>query len=314
MSNENVTQRVVGRQHLFMRGVSVRSLVLLAASGCFNPPAAPPDAPDAPYGYDGPEGEDAFDAPIEFRPWGAVTVVLPAMGDDDPTLTEDMLELYFNRNSDIYVATRATVADPFGTPALVSELSTSFAETTPEVSANGLTIYFASRNTPTLGVEDIWMATRLSRSDPWSAPVHVTELSSTAFDGAPTPTVDDIGLVMYSDRSGSLEIYESTRQFPSDPWNAPVVHAELTTGSGELDPMLSPDRLTIYYDSAASNGGDLYVARRASPMASFFTPAPIAELNTPLALEEDPWVSPDGRHMFFASNRTGTEGIYEASR
>ena len=31
----------------------------------------------------------------------------PATGDDDPTLTGDMLEMYFNRNSDIYVVIRA---------------------------------------------------------------------------------------------------------------------------------------------------------------------------------------------------------------
>jgi Tol biopolymer transport system component len=60
--------------------------------------------------------------------------------------------------------------------------------------------------------------------------------------------------------------------------------------------------------------GDLYVAPRARRGEPFGAPRPIAELNAPGALDQDPWISPDGRHLFFASDRSGQMAIYEARR
>jgi len=59
---------------------------------------------------------------------------------------------------------------------------------------------------------------------------------------------------------------------------------------------------------------DLFQATRAdasSPFASSL--APISELNTS-ASEEDPWISQDGRHILFTSDRSGRSRIYEAWR
>src|SRR5690349_20008434 len=79
------------------------------------------------------------DGAMPLGPWGLPTALFPGGGDDDPTLTGDLLELYFNRNSDIYTSTRASVTDAWGTPALVTELSTVYNETTPEITYDGLT-------------------------------------------------------------------------------------------------------------------------------------------------------------------------------
>jgi hypothetical protein len=233
----------------------MRGLIAGSLGGCFNPPPALPDAPPDGPRFDSPWGPgDVWDGPkqVVFGPWSPPMPVLTAMGDDDPTLTEDMLEMYFNRSSDIYVAKRATTADPFGTPTRVDELSSTSPETTPEITYDGLTIYFASRRTPTLGVEDIWMATRASRTAAWNTPVHVTELSSSGFDGAATRDANGLAFVLYSDRSGTLEIYESFRNSTANPFPAPTVHSELTSGVGDYDPMLSLDLETIYYDSSMS--------------------------------------------------------------
>src|ERR1041385_2596536 len=123
------------------------------------------------------------DAPadsIGMGMWTNIATVLPGapVGDDDPTLTSDLLELYFNRSSDIYVSRRSKVSDPWGAPSLVTELSSASGETTPEITSNGLTIFISSDKAPTTGGEDIWMSTRVSRSAAWSTPVHIDALSS----------------------------------------------------------------------------------------------------------------------------------------
>jgi hypothetical protein len=275
-----------------------RIVSALLLTGCFN---APP-LPGAPA--DGPQ--------VVMYPWGTPTSVLTPMGDHDPTLTDDMLELYVTRSSDIYVARRATTDDSFGTPVLVSELSSPEDEATPEITGDGLVIYFSSHRTP--GMEDVWTANRPSRSSPWSPPARVAQLSSAGIDEAATPSADGYALVLDSSRDGTHEIYETLHPLPSDPWYVPAVHSELTSSIGAFDPMLSHDRTTIYFDSPVAGDGDLFEAFRSSVYGPFSQPIPIVELNTAFHVEEDPWVSPDGRHIFFASTRDGAEGIYEAVR
>src|SRR5262245_35691555 len=97
-------------------------LALVAVSGCgFAPSIGASNAPDASA-----TTFDATDAAIPFGPWGTPTPITlaPVGGVDDPTLTSDLLELYFNANADIYVATRVQATDAWGAPQLIATLST----------------------------------------------------------------------------------------------------------------------------------------------------------------------------------------------
>jgi hypothetical protein len=254
---------------------------------------------------------------VTLGPWGppAVIATLPS-GADDPTLTDDRLEIYFQLANDIHVATRASVSDPWGPSSVVSELSTSTAaESTPEVAGDGLTIYFASMRTPTLGFDDIWIATRDARTSAWRAPVRVIELSSAFGDGSATPSVDGHTIVLSSLRPDSIsKLFVASRTHTSEPWGAPAELQSLSSGVGEFGPILSPDGLTIYFDSQIGGGGDLYQATRSSPGAPFDPPEPITELNAAAFRDGDPWVSADGRHIVFASNRGGSMQLWEATR
>jgi hypothetical protein len=86
-----------------------------------------------------------------------------------------------------------------------------------------------------------------------------------------------------------------------------------------IDAFLSEDGLSLYFNMTPGAGeteGDLYVARRATPGEGFGAPEPLDELNTP-GDERDPWLSPDGRHLFYASSwdgesADGTLNIFEA--
>lgn len=260
-------------------------------------------------------GSDAPADAAPLGPWATpVPVDIPAVGDDDPTATGDLLELYFNRDADIYVTRRASTSDAWDAPVAVTELNTADAETTPEVSYDGLTIYLASARTGGAGGNDIWMATRATRSDLWSTPVHVDELSSAAAEGAAASTHPHV-ITIDSDRAGTtlLDLYVATRTNPNDPWGTPVRIDELSTAGSEGNPMMTGDRLTLYFDSDRSGDGELYVATRPGTTAPFDAPQQITEVSSPAA-ESDPWISPDGRTLYFTSDRDGTLRLWQTTR
>ena len=290
----------------------VRWLVVCVAACAFRPGGVPNDG-----AVDGPRPDDVLDAPVDaamLGPWDTPTLVFATTGDDDPTLTADLRELYFNRNGDIYISTRATTALPWSTPMRVDELSSTTAtETTPEITGDGLTIYITSNRAGTLGIGDVWVSTRATRSDPWPMPMHVSELCSTVDDAAPTPTDDQLVMVLTSPRTagaGFYDVYISERALPTDIWAVPTNLMTVNSSTNDYSPMLSQDRLTLYFDSGRTGvSEDLYMATRAASTDSFSTPVPIDELNTGAA-ESDPWVSPDGRHIYF--ERGGS--LYKSQR
>jgi Tol biopolymer transport system component len=207
---------------------------------------------------------------------------------------------------------RASPTAAWGVPEPVIELDPS---TTPEITRDGLTIYIGSRRPGGVGGDDIWVATRPNRTALWALPVHVDELSSPSTDTNATPSDDHLALV-FVQRTGSAtgaDIYATQRASTEDPWDPPVELSQLTSTTSDGDPMLSSDGLEIYFYSTRTAGGDLYVARRDRITDPFRTPELITELNSD-ALDQDPWISPDGRHLFFASDRDGTLAIYEATR
>ena len=266
---------------------------------------AAPDAPVAPF-------------------MGAMPIGLaqdPLVIDDDPTLTADLLELYFNRLGDVYVARRTAVGAAFSTPVRVNEVSSASDETRPEITGDGLYMLVASDRPGGVGGHDIWMSSRASRSAAWSIPVRVPELSSAADDAGATPTDDKLAVVVSSQRDiVTGELYLSTRATTADAFG-PLVR--ITNDMiEESSPMLSQDKLTVYFDVINGPGGpggdDIYQLSRATTASAFGTIAdfvPVAGLNT-TADEGDVWISPDGRHAAFVSNRTIPTFymIYEADR
>jgi Tol biopolymer transport system component len=70
------------------------------------------------------------------------------------------------------------------------------------------------------------------------------------------------------------------------------------------NPSLTPDALTIVFDSdRGSAASHLYLATRASTAAQFSTPTALTTINSTTS-DHSPNVSPDGKTLYFASNRT----------
>src|SRR5690606_21111933 len=159
---------------------------------------------------------------------------------------------------------------------------------------------------------DIYVTTRPDRASPWSAPVRVAELSSTADDAGPALGPGELTLYFSSDRGGDFDLYVSVRASKSEPWGEPVAVAELASAATESEPWVNETGTLIVFGSrrpGGQGGTDLYAAERASPDQPFGPPAPIVELNTALN-DTDPWLSPDARTIFF----TRDDALYTASR
>src|SRR5262245_18013847 len=66
---------------------------------------------------------------------------------DNPTLTADLLEIYFTServsgNGDVWYARRSARSQPFISPQPIAEVNTASFETSAAISADGLTLWF----------------------------------------------------------------------------------------------------------------------------------------------------------------------------
>jgi WD40-like Beta Propeller Repeat len=252
-------------------------------------------------------------------------LVASGYSDFKETLTADMLEMYFISdrpggpgNQDVWHAKRARVTDPWGTPNCVLEVSSPLHEAGPAVAPDGLTLWVSSDRAGGKGGYDIWVSTRPDTAAVWSTPRPVTELN-TVSDEFPRPPIQS-GLVMppsYREKlpNNQFQTFLTSRASANTPWAAPTRLTEVDTSNIDTDGFLTDDELVLYFstDRAIVGDQDLYVARRSSPQSPFTSFVPIAELNT-TRQERDPWVSRDGREIYFSSDRSGTLQIYHATR
>jgi Tol biopolymer transport system component len=264
------------------------------------------------------------EASLGAGPFSAPTLVAelssPGSLDEDPTFTEDLLELYFTSdrggNEDIWRSERLASTDPWGAPMRVAELSSAQPDETPSVSLDGLSIWIASARPGSKKGNNIWVSTRLSRASAWGPPTEVTELSSDANDLAPATSEDDLLMAFASDRPGSAaqDMYFSARPDKSSPWSPPVLIPRVNSNANDWDAFLGDHALQIFFNSDRGGmGGDLYFASRTSSSATFGAVSPLSELNSP-ANDSDPMLSRDLRYIMFGSNRSGNPEIYEARR
>ncbi len=295
---------------------------VVLATGCT---FAAPAASDAPVGLGDavkPDGAPLGDAAL-LGPWGVpvpVTELNSTANDDDPTLTGDLLEIYFGSQrggtqlEDIFVATRASSTDSFGAPRRVVELSSSSFDSNVDIASNGLTIVFSSGRGN--GGPDLYFSSRPDRNTAWAIPVLVPGLSSPFGEFGAVLSADLLSALLCSDRMNNDEaIYVSTRASAAASFDPPVKLAGVDTTRNECDAM-QPEPTTVYFtrDNADTLDLDLTVATQTAGV--FDAGTAITELNT-AGRDGDPWVSADQRTMYFASSRpslAGPDDIFVSTR
>jgi Tol biopolymer transport system component len=152
-----------------------------------------------------------------FDPPGWLSDINSPDADHLPFPTADGLELFFSTTrvggvtgSDIYVATRASDQDEFGSPQSLSEINTSFREASPSLSHDGLTLFFSSDRGGASG-NDIWLAERSSRDEPFGSPVAMDVVNAPSSELDPYLSIDGRELFFSSSRSGTTELWRSIR-------------------------------------------------------------------------------------------------------
>jgi hypothetical protein len=206
----------------------------------------------------------------------------------------------------------------FELPVNLTELNTVAWDWDPAVSADGLTLYFASDRAGGLGGVDIWRAARPDPASPFAAAQNLTEVNSADYDWGPAISVDGLTLYFTSDRFGGIfDIWCALRPDLASAFEAAMELIEVNSAADDVDPAISADDLTLYFGSTRPLGAgafDVWRSVRSGPSDAFGTPQNVAEANS-ADQDSDPAVSADGLTLFFASDRIGTAfDLFSAER
>jgi hypothetical protein len=137
------------------------------------------------------------------------------------------------------------------------------ADQSPALSADGLSLYFASDRPGGFGGVDVWVAHRVTSEGPWDTPVNLgTTINSADAETGPSLSLDGHLLFFASNRAGgegNFDIYVSHRADANDDlgWSEPVnVGAGVNSSTGEFGPWYSGDDAdgpVLYSDLLGAN-------------------------------------------------------------
>jgi Tol biopolymer transport system component len=239
------------------------------------------------------------------------------MDDRDPWLSSDGDTLLFSSTrtgsagADIYLATRADITVPFGTPALVPALNTTSGESRVSFSADNLTVYLNSNRTGTTGGMDVWRATRTSATAAFAMPDKATLMDFNTGNDEHDVLLSNDGLTLYLavGRTGMPQrLATATRATTSAAFSAHAVISELDTGGNDADPSVTPDELLLVFTSvrtAPQTGSNLWYATRASRTEKWLSPRLVPDINID-GDEGDGFLSEDACTLTFSRRPSAT--------
>ena len=265
--------------------------------------------------------------------FGSLTNLGPTVnssaGAEDPEISADGLKLYFNSNrtggygkGDIWVTSRATIEDNWEIPVnLGPTVNSSSDDFAPDVSPDGLILYFASDRPGGYGNYDLWVTSRITIDDDWGIPENLgPNINSSAMDGCPAILDDGLELYFWSNRpggSGSIDLWIAKRAKIEDDWDTPVNLGPVINSSAmDFCPHISADGLLLFFISARSGGyggfyGDIWITTRNTLGDPWGTPINLGPMVNSSASEGGPALSTDGSIFYFSSERSGGFGSFD---
>jgi len=249
--------------------------------------------------------------------------------DADPCISADGLELYFNSHNrpggysayDMWVATRQTKHADWGTPVNLGPTVNSAYDHDPDISADGLSLFFSSTRPGGYGSGDLWVTTRATKNDPWGEPVNLgTTLNSSYDEADPSISADGLSLYFcdYEDRYrpggyGGGDLWMTARATIEDAWGDPVNLGPLVnTISNDVSPSISADGLVLLFDSDRPGGygaADLWFSTRKTIDDNWGTPVNLGPNVNSAYRDRNVSISGDSFSLYFDSTRPGGYGV-----
>ena len=222
----------------------------------------------------------------------------------------------------VVLTARADADRAFGNPTnLGATVNSSDKEWDPDISADGLSLYFKSYRPGGHGSSDIWVTTRKSKDDPWATPVNLgPAVNSSHVEGAPCLSANGLELYFVSDRpggSGTLDIWVTKRKSKDDSWDTPVnLGPTVNSSAWENQPNISADGLSLYFSEVTGTRGrsgsmgeaDIWVTKRKSKNEPWGAPVNLGPTVNGPDSEAAPSISTDGLSIYFNGWRTGGFG------
>jgi Tol biopolymer transport system component len=167
------------------------------------------------------------------------------------------------------------------------------------LSPDELTIYFLSTRS---GNNDIFTASRASRTDAFGTPQPMTSLNTASAEGWPTVTADGLTLFFESNVSGRYQTYVATRTTLVAQFAAPALVANVNiAGSDTGQAAVLPNQSALYLVNNGTGAGNLYRAGL-NTTGQFGTPVEVSTINTP-SDEFAPTPTSDELVLYFGSSR-----------
>jgi hypothetical protein len=185
-----------------------------------------------------------------------------------------------------------------------------FIDFTPEISTDGLSLYFSSDRPGGHGAPDLWVARRASLQAPWSAPLNLGPvINSSGNDGAPHLSRDGHRLFFTSNRPGGVgdnDVWVSWRPDPTDDlaWRRPV-NLGPRVNSAAFDAGASLWRKEFYFTSNRETGDalDVYLSKR---QGRGFGTGRLVRVLSSAGNDLRPSIRFDGREILLSSDREGS--------
>lgn len=187
-----------------------------------------------------------------------------ANADNDPSVSADMLTLYFARGGNIQRATRLDPQSTFGTPVAVPELASGSNDFGPYLVDDGSMLYFSSARASDAGVSQLYFSQPLADGG-FTTVAPVTGQGTSGDNRFAAVTADQLVMYFASTRSagqGGHDIWVATRSSTSLPFGSPHVVAEVSSPQEDDPDWVSSDRCRLYFSSNRSGTYKIYVATK----------------------------------------------------
>jgi hypothetical protein len=199
-------------------------------------------------------------------------------------------------------------SEPVSLGAVVNSPFTDF---TPEISRDGLSLYFSSDRPGGMGGPDLWVARRAGPDASWGTPVNLgSVINSNGNDGAPHVSRDGHRLFFTSNRPGGFgdnDVWVSWRADTRDDlvWDPPV-NLGPAVNSSNFDAGASLWARELYFTSNRETGDvlDVYVSARKAG-TTLGPGVLVAELSSD-GNDLRPSVRFDGKEVLLSSDRDGS--------